>query len=107
MKDLIDKKVLVTTSNWFFGPDGLQYRAVWGTLNGVYEAGKTMGFIPNRAHANWYIQVGGLIIMGCQAMYVLQCDNPPPSESIKDWKTIEATAEIKEYTRPSQILILN
>jgi len=74
MLNKIGKKVLITTSNWFIAPDGKDYRAVHGTLKGVHEAGKSLGFIPNRSHANWFIEVGSMIIMGCQVMYVIECE---------------------------------
>lgn len=64
MHTYINKKVLITTDRWFYGTDGKQYRAVYGTLKGIHEAGKTLGFIPNRSHANWFIEIGSITIMG-------------------------------------------
>jgi len=103
MLSLVGKKVLVTTQNWFYGPDGIQYRAVWGTLNSVNDAGKMLGFIPNRAHANWYLIVGAMSIMGCQAMYVLECPERPPAIAKNDY-TIKDD-ELKYFDRPSPIYI--
>lgn len=103
MLSLIDKKVLVTTQNWFYAPDGKQYRGVWGTLKAVHEAGKMLGFIPNRAHANWFIQVGALTVMGCQVMYVLDCPEKPPDGDVTDF-TMEA-GKVISYDRPSVIYI--
>lgn len=40
MQNFINKKVLVTTQNWFYGKDGKQYKSVHGTLKAVHEAGK-------------------------------------------------------------------
>lgn len=74
MKNLINKKVLLTTVDWFFGSDGLQYKAVHGTLVSIKEAKETVGFTPNRAHANWYFEVGHMKIMGCQVMYIEEVD---------------------------------
>jgi hypothetical protein len=51
MHPYINKKVLITTDRWFYAPNGKQYRAAFGTLKGVHEAGETLGFIHNRAHA--------------------------------------------------------
>jgi hypothetical protein len=101
MKAFIGSKVLVTTSNWFYGPDGKQYRGVWGTLHSINEAGKELGFIPNRAHANWFLQIGTVVIMGCQAMYVIQTDTRPPDEctdyTMEGGKPIEATKPTSIY----------
>lgn len=106
MLALIGNKVLITTSNWFYGPDGKSYRAVWGTLKGVHEAGKTLGFIPNRSHANWFIEVGDMNIMGCQVMYVLKCDNKPNTDKTPDWQS-DAINGLKEFDRPSAILLVD
>jgi len=57
MHSYINQKVLLTSQNWFYAPDGKQYKAVWGTLKGIHEAGKTLGFIPNRSHANWFLEI--------------------------------------------------
>lgn len=86
MHNLINKKVLITTQGWFYGKDGRSYRGVHGTLKGVYEAGKTLGFIPNRAHANWFIEIGEMVIMGCQVMYIIECDTVNTND-VTDWIT--------------------
>jgi hypothetical protein len=105
MKNFINKKVLVTTQSWFYGKDGKQYKAVYGTLKAVHEAGKTLGFIPNRSHANWFIEIGEMIIMGCQVMYIVECEKINTS-SVTDWTT-EGQGEkgIKEYERPTAIYV--
>lgn len=103
MKNFIDKKVLVTTSNWFYGKDGKQYRAIHGTLKAVHEAGSTLGFIPNRSHANWFIEIGEMIVMGCQIMYVIQCDEVS-TEITSDYITdVNYPEGIKYFDRPSSI----
>jgi hypothetical protein len=100
MQNLINKKVLITTSNWFTAPDGVNYKAVWGTLKSINEAGKTLGFIPNRAHANWYIEIGCMFIMGCQALYVVQADEVLTGDT-KSWSLIEG--KFSEYDKPTVI----
>src|SRR5690606_35394416 len=99
MKEYIGKTVLMTTSNWFYGKDGKQYRAAFGTLKAVHEAGKTLGFIPNRAHADRFIEVGSMIIMGCQVMYLQQVDDVS-FESCEDYST---EGGHKTYIRPTHI----
>lgn len=105
MQSFINRKVLITTSAWFYGPDGKQYRAVWGTLKAIHEAGKTLGFIPNRSHANWFVEVGNMVIIGCQVMYVLQVDEEPDTGIVHDYST--TTGILQEFDRPTQILILS
>lgn len=70
MKNLIGHKVLITSTSWFFAPDGRQYRAVFGVLVAIHTSQDTLGFTPSRTHTNWYVQVGNVTIAGCQ---VLQC----------------------------------
>lgn len=100
MHTYINNKVLITTSDWFYAPDGKYYKSVWGTLKGVHEAGKSLGFIPNRSHANWYIEIGNMTLMGCRVMYVIKCDSPFFGR-VKDWN--QEKGEYFEYERPSVI----
>jgi hypothetical protein len=101
----VRKKVLITCDSWFVGPDGKDHMAVWGTLNGVYEAGKHLGFTPNRAHANWYYDVGGIIIMGCQVKYLCLCEERPEPDGYA-WTMKEGMDKPLEYRAPNKILIL-
>lgn len=77
MKELIGKKVLITCSAWFYAPDGKLYKGVWGTLKNIVEAKEAFGFIPSRSHANWFIEVGNVVITGCQVNYLVQCPVAP------------------------------
>ena len=74
------KKHLVTTQSWFFGPDGNQYRAIWGTVQ-VKEAKDHYGFTPNRHHANWIVEIGDgdkkATVTGCEVLYALRCEERP------------------------------
>jgi hypothetical protein len=107
MQNFIGKKVLITTQSWFYGKDGRQYRAVHGTLKAVHEAGKELGFIPNRSHANWFIEIGELIIMGCQVMYVLETETVN-TEKVEDYSINENIPEgIKTYERPCAIYLVS
>jgi hypothetical protein len=101
----VGKKVLITCESYFVGPDGKDHGAVWGTLTGVYEAGKHLGFIPNRAHANWYYEIGGLVIMGCQVKYLSLCENQPEPDG-HSWAMKEGMEKPLEYRSPFKILIL-
>jgi hypothetical protein len=105
IENYIGKKVLISCNNWFVGPDGKDHMAVWGTLKGVHEAGKHLGFIPNRAHANWYYEIGGLIIMGCQVKYLCLCSDQPETDGYS-WTMKEGESKPLQYRTPNKILIL-
>ena len=104
MKEFINQNVLVTTVDWFYGKDGRTYRGAWGKLKGVHEAKESLGITPSRAHANWFIEIGDMVITGCQVLYITKCDNPPP-ENVDDFTKVDG--EIKYYRRPSEIFIMH
>lgn len=97
----VGKKVLVTTSCWFIAPDGLEYKAVFGTVKAVRTAEETLGIRPNGRSTNWYAEIGNITIAGCQIHYAIQtetCNSQPA-------KSLAATAEVgcNEYERPCNI----
>ncbi len=102
MKKYIGKKVLVTTSDWFLAPDGLKYQGAWGTLNSINEAKESVGFAINRAHANWFIEIGNMVIAGCQVLYLISCEDKPETGTVEDW-TSEGGGT--KYSHPSSIYI--
>jgi hypothetical protein len=99
--DFIGKNVLCTTQSWFVAPDGKQYRAIWGKLKAIHEAGKTLGFIPNRAHANWFYEIGETIIMGCEVLFVILSEEKPNTEKVTELSSTDG----KEYERPTMIYL--
>lgn len=101
MNDLIGKQVLASCQNWFVGPDGKDYKAIYGTFKAVTEASKAVGFIPNRSHANWFYSIGGMVIMGCQIMYLMECKEPPSKERSMGWHVHEG--KVLESDRPCLI----
>lgn len=70
---------LVTTDAFFYAPDGMQYRAVWGKCS-MATTEQTLGFTPSRPSTNWFLRVGELVIAGCQIHYLLKCDVKPNIE---------------------------
>lgn len=68
----IGDKVIVTCDNWFFAPDGLSYRAVFGTVKAVRTAEDSLGVRPNGKSTNWYLEVGNMTIAGCQIHYLVR-----------------------------------
>jgi hypothetical protein len=113
MKHLIGKKVLVTTSAWFFAPDGREYRAAYGTLKAINTSEETLGFTPNRTHTNWFLQVGNLSIAGCQVQYLVEKDEVHLGE-VYDWtpertekdparSRVRDVKRVEHFYRPAKI----
>ena len=63
---------LITTDDWFFGPDGAQYKAVFGTVHGIYSDAETLGIKTNAKSTNWYLAIGNMCIAGCQIHYAVK-----------------------------------
>lgn len=79
-------KYLITASEWFYAPDGKQYRAVWGDVK-VIPTKDILGVDPNPVTANWSLQVGDenhhIIIGGCQINYSVKCEGRPNTYEIE------------------------
>lgn len=79
-------KYLITTDNWFFAPDGKQYRAVWGDVKIVTD--KILGIKTNARSSNWFAKVGTednhVIIAGCQIHYAVRCKAKPQDGQINE-----------------------
>ena len=99
-------KYLITTDNWFFAPDGKQYKSVWGNVEIVEDS--VLGIKTNRNASNWYAKVGSedkhVIIAGCQIHYSIKCNEKPNIHSVIDFET-SGEVGVKFYNRPSQIWI--
>lgn len=104
MKELIGTPVLLTCSAWFYAPDGIQYRAVWGILKAVHEVKNVFGFTPPRQMANWVIEVGNMQIMGCQIMYCSKCPDKPDFQRVQHAMYDQANG-LKMIERPNEIWI--
>ncbi len=101
-EQMIRANVLVTTDSWFMAPDGREYKSVYGKLVGVFEDKEITGLKTNSKSTNWYLQVGTMIIAGCQSHYVINCNGIDVNlGSVKDFQCFEA--EFIESTRPSKI----
>jgi hypothetical protein len=77
-------KYLITTDNWFYAPDGKQYKAVWGETSVIEDS--FLGIKTNARSSNWFTKVGTennhVIIAGCQIHYACKCDSIPITNSI-------------------------
>ena len=80
-------KYLITTDAWFTGPDGNDYRSVWGEVSILTD--EVLGIKTNARSANWFAKVGTekhhLIIAGCQIHYAMRCEERPSSDGTTVW----------------------
>lgn len=96
----IGSRVLVTTNGWFYGPDGKQYRGVFGTVKAVLSDQETLGIKTNQRSTNWYAEIGNATIAGCQIHYMVRCDEAPPA-TVEEEAIVDGVA--KKYSRASCI----
>lgn len=90
MKNInIGDSVLVSTDNWFIAPDGKQYRAAFGVLKGIFTDSDMLGIKTNARSTNWYLQVGNLVIAGCQIHYALKTETYWSDANIIDDKKVD------------------
>lgn len=77
---------LITTNDWFYAPDGRQYRGVWGNVTILQDT--FLGVKTNARSANWFAKVGSdedhVIVAGCQIHYATFCPNRPDPEQLVD-----------------------
>lgn len=97
-------KYLITTDNWFFAPDGKQYKAVWGNV--VIVEDSYLGIKTNRNSSNWYARVGNgdthVLVAGCQIHYAVRCEERPNVEDTQDFMTSPEVG-ITVFNRPTNI----
>ncbi len=79
----LGQRVLITTDCWFIAPDGHSYKAAWGTVVEILDSQETLGVRTNARSTNWYVQLGNMLIAGCQIHYAIACENPN-FEKVKD-----------------------
>ena len=95
-------KALVTTDNWFYGPDGKSYRAVFGTIKGVRTAEESLRVRTNARSTNWYLEIGCVTLGGCQIHYIVRCEKANFGRA-QEWTKNDQTGVVMEYERPSAI----
>jgi len=98
----VGDKVLVTTDGWFFAPDGRQYRGVFGTVMALDTAEATLGIRPNGRSTNWYLQVGCVLLAGCQVHYVVRSDFCERTARVPDYHTSPEHGCV-DFDRPNTI----
>lgn len=97
----IGKKALITTDSWFIAPDGRSYKAVFGMINGIFNAEETLGISTNERSTNWYVSIGNMVIAGCQIHYAIQTDHVNFLPAL-NW-TADASNGYKEYQATTSI----
>lgn len=96
----IGQTILVTTDNWFIAPDGSQYRAVFGTVQGILNDTETLGKKTNARSTNWYVKVGNMLIAGCQIHYAIATKFYNAGRAT-GW--VVENGEIREYMQPTTV----
>jgi hypothetical protein len=104
-KKFIEGKYLVTTDSWFYAPDGLKYRSVWGDIKIIEDS--SLGLKTNRNSTNWYAYVGskekGVIVAGCQIHYAVKCDKTPNTNNVEEFEY--GDGKQISFKRPAEIYI--
>ena len=94
-------KYLITTDQWFYAPDGLKYRSVWGDVKIIQDS--ELGIQTNRNSTNWYAFVGneekGMVVAGCQIHYAVKCENKPNTGNVTEFDVAEL------IKRPTEIYL--
>jgi hypothetical protein len=98
----IGSKVLVTTNNWFYTPEGTQCRAVFGTVKAILTDEATLGVKTNRGATNWYVEIGNMTIAGCQIYYVIKTDSCVLDKGFVDEVSVEKD-KINLFDAPSRV----
>lgn len=96
----IGDTVLATLDNYFFAPDGKQYRAVFGKVKAISGDQETLGIKTNARSTNWYATIGDMLVAGCQIHYVVKTD-ACNTQDVEDFTTTDGVT--KKYYRPSLI----
>lgn len=83
-------KYLITTDDWFFAPDGREYRAAWGEVE-VLKEDETISYRINADPAKWFMRIGNeeshMIIAGDRIHYMIKSENPPSTEETFDFSS--------------------
>ena len=96
----VGQKALITVDNWFYAPDGNVYKAAWGTVRAVQSDQETLGIKTNVKSTNWYVQLGNLVVAGCQIHYAVRADQVHLGD-VESYT--EKDGQCLKYMRPGQI----
>lgn len=93
--------ILLTTNDWFYAPNGQQYKAVFGTVKAVLSSEATLGVRTNARSTNWYVEIGDMTVAGCQIFYAVRTPHCN-FEDVPDY-TQGCEHGVHRYIRPSNI----
>lgn len=96
----IGKKMLISTDNWFVAPDGIECRSAYGTVKAVLNSESALGVKTNAHSTNWYVEIGNIMIAGCQIHYAVASDSVNTGPAMM-WA--ENNGAISEFMRASKI----
>lgn len=96
MKLTIGSTALITCDNWFYAPNGRIYRGVFGTVKSISNAEQALGIKVNSRSADWFVEIGNMIIAGCQIHYAIRTNDANMSRilELKDNVSSERPSEI-------------
>lgn len=97
----IGDKALITTEGWFRAPDGVNYRAVFGTIKAVLKSEDALGVKTNAKSTNWYVEIGNMTVAGCQIHYAIKTDKCSKEPALS-WSS-SAEHGLKEFNTPCAI----
>jgi hypothetical protein len=92
----LGKKFLITTDDWFRAPNGRNYKSVYGTVKGVLSSEETLGIKTNAKSTNWYVQIGNMIVAGCQIHYAIETEHVNLGKFTNQLYNIEHGAKLVE-----------
>lgn len=93
-------RALVTTLNWFTAPNGRQYQAVFGTVRAIRTAEAALGVQPKAPSTNWYLEIGNMLIAGCQVHYAVRTEQCALGR-VDAWHVHQG--QLHEHQAPSRI----
>jgi hypothetical protein len=97
---VVGTRVLVTTQNWFLAPDGVEYKGIYGTVKAVLSDADTLGIRTNARSTNWYVEIGSMLVAGCQIFYAVRCDTCNFGDARTD---VHHDGQVVVAMRPSRI----
>lgn len=81
-------------------------KSVWGTLKGVHHCKDVLGFEISRAHTNWFVEIGSMVMTGCRANYMVECPEAPKNKTQRHWSFDTPSGKLHNYETESNVLIL-
>ncbi len=97
----LNKTYLINLDTWFTAPDGITYRAIFGTLKGIHTSENMLKVKTNARSTNWFIEIGNSVVAGCQVHTAFRTDTCDFTSCKNTWETYEGKVVISDA--PSKI----